>query len=417
MNLVKTSILTFIATAVRLSVAFIINKVLSIYAGPSGLAVMGQFQNILQIALTASTGAINVGVTKYVSEYEHELDSKKEIVAASLKISIVSSICTSILLLLFSNEISTHALGNAEYSNIILIFGCSIFLFSLNQLTLAILNGERKIQLYTKINILQSVISLLLSLVLVYFYQLYGALLALTINQSLVFILILKVVLKEKVYSLSLLKKRLNSSPYRKLLKYSSMAMTTAIISPLVLMLIRDYISEELTLDYAGYWQGMYFLSATYLSLITTSLATYFLPKLSACKKNHDISREIKGGLFLVVPLLIVMTCLIYSFKELVVGIVFTPEFLPMVALFKFQLIGDVFKVISWFFSYLMLAKSLTKYYIFSEVFFSLTLLFLMKSFISENGLIGASYAYAVNYFCYMLATIYLTRSFWMVKK
>ena len=60
MTLIKTSLLSFIATVVKLLAALVINKAVALYIGPSGLAVIGQFQNMLQLAMTASQGAINV---------------------------------------------------------------------------------------------------------------------------------------------------------------------------------------------------------------------------------------------------------------------------------------------------------------------------------------------------------------------
>ena len=68
MTLIKTSLLSFVATVVKLSSVLVINKAIALYVGPSGLAVLGQFQNMLQLAMTASQGAINAGVTKYTAE-------------------------------------------------------------------------------------------------------------------------------------------------------------------------------------------------------------------------------------------------------------------------------------------------------------------------------------------------------------
>ncbi|EJG0004581.1 O-antigen flippase, partial [Vibrio parahaemolyticus] len=49
MNLIKTSFLTLIATAIRLISGLVINKAISVFIGPSGLALIGQFQNSLTV--------------------------------------------------------------------------------------------------------------------------------------------------------------------------------------------------------------------------------------------------------------------------------------------------------------------------------------------------------------------------------
>ena len=46
MSLVKTSFLSLIATSVKVLSLLVINKVVAVTIGPSGIALIGQFQNI-----------------------------------------------------------------------------------------------------------------------------------------------------------------------------------------------------------------------------------------------------------------------------------------------------------------------------------------------------------------------------------
>ncbi|KXI22129.1 O-antigen translocase [Photobacterium sanguinicancri] len=413
MNLLKSSGLTFIATAIRLSVAFVINKMVSVFVGPAGLAILGQFQNLLQISLVCSTGAINTGVVKYISENKSDVIKKRKIIETSIVISMLASLFCAIFLYVFSLDIAIYIFNKDEYEYVIKTLSFTIFFFSLNQLVISILNGEREILLLTKVNILQSIVSLLLSITLIKLYSIEGALLALSVNQSLVFFLIVSVAYKRIIKHFNILKLSCDKEVLLQLVKFSMMAITTAIVSPVVLIWIRGYITDTISEDYAGYWQAIYFFSSTYLMLITTSLSTYFLPKLSSCKLNKEINDEIKNGLKLVLPGLIITSIFIYLLKDLIIVTLFSEDFMEISGMFKYQLFGDVFKIISWFFSYLMLAKSITKVYIFCEIFFSITLCMLMKVFIDCSGLIGASMAYTVNYFIYMIATIYLTKEYW----
>ena len=48
--------------------AFVINKVVAIYAGPTGLALIGQLTSI-------SNGAITQGIVKYTAEYRRKTKS------------------------------------------------------------------------------------------------------------------------------------------------------------------------------------------------------------------------------------------------------------------------------------------------------------------------------------------------------
>ena len=62
MTLIKTSVLTGISTVIKLVSAFVINKVIAIYIGPAGLAIVGQLQSFTSIITTFSNGEISSGI-------------------------------------------------------------------------------------------------------------------------------------------------------------------------------------------------------------------------------------------------------------------------------------------------------------------------------------------------------------------
>ncbi len=67
MSLVKTSLLNGIAVIVKMLSALMLNKVLAIYVGPSGYAIIGQFQNVASILVSFSGGVLATGVTKVIT--------------------------------------------------------------------------------------------------------------------------------------------------------------------------------------------------------------------------------------------------------------------------------------------------------------------------------------------------------------
>lgn len=74
-----------------------------------------------------------------------------------------------------------------------------------------------------------------------------------------------------------------------------------------------------------------------------------------------------------------------------------------MEKLFFWQLIGDVLKIASWLFAFVMLAKSMTKLYIITEVIFAVSFYGLSVLMIEQNGLQGVTIAHALNYLIYFV--------------
>lgn len=54
MTLIKTSVLSAIATIIQVISGFIVTKVIAVYVGPAGLAIIGQLQNFINLVLLAS---------------------------------------------------------------------------------------------------------------------------------------------------------------------------------------------------------------------------------------------------------------------------------------------------------------------------------------------------------------------------
>ncbi|HQS78587.1 MAG TPA: oligosaccharide flippase family protein, partial [Sulfurovum sp.] len=146
-------------------------------------------------------------------------------------------------------------------------------------------------------------------------YQLYGALVAGIVSQSIVFFITLGFVLKSNWFKLSLFVGSLDKAYMKKLLKYSAMALTSAISIPLSHMYLRDYIGTHIGWDEAGYWQAIWRISETYLMLVTTTLSIYYLPKLSSLQDRSELKHELLHGYKIIMPLVIVMALGIYLFR------------------------------------------------------------------------------------------------------
>ena len=84
-----------------------------------------------------------------------------------------------------------------------------------------------------------------------------------------------------------------------------------------------------------------------------------------------------------------------------------------MKELFLWQLVGDVTKIAALLIAYLMLAKAMTKTFIITEIAFSINFVFLSIWFTSQSGLIGMSYAFALNYVLYFIVMIFATKREW----
>lgn len=410
MTLIKTSLLSFIATAVKLLAALVINKAVALYIGPSGLAIIGQFQNMLQLAMTASQGAINTGVTKYTAEIGAGSKELPALFSTAFKISVTCSVVVGLLLIIFSNYVAANFLNNSEYGFLFITLGCTIILYTLNALLLSILKGLKEIPLFIGINIVQSIYSLIFTTALIYFFGLNGALTALVTNQSIIFIFLLWKLRKHPIIKFKLFSTKFNKVFAGKLSKYALMSITTAILGPTSHVIIRNHIGESFGWEAAGYWQAIWYISAMYLMIITTSLSIYYLPRLSEIINKSELRKELLIGYKIILPVVSLLALSIFFLKDFIILILFSEDFQPMRELFLWQLVGDFLKLASFLLSYIMLAKAMTKSFMISEILSTITF-FLLAIFLTNNcGLVGITYAYALNYLIYIVLVFFLVK-------
>lgn len=395
---------------------FVVNKIVAVKIGPGGVAMIGQFNSFIQIAQAVGKAGINTGVTRYVSQNRDNLVELTSICRASLAISFISSTIVAVTIVIFSNYLSLKIFNTQSYAYLFVMVGIFLFFFVLNNLLLSILNGIKKIKYFTLINITQSLCSLFFTSLLVYSFGLEGGLFAIATNQSVVFIIAIYFIFKHKVLSLShFFPVSLDRKKAQMLLKYSVMALTSAIVAPFSLMLVRDLIIEIVSIDAAGYWQGIWSLSSTYLMVVTTTLNTYYLPKLSETKNPENLRHEISLGYKRVLPFVIMAAMCLFLARSTIINILFSKSFGGMEPLFKFQLLGDILKISSWLVGMVLSVRGLIKSHIISELFFSTSFVVLSHYFLKNFGLVGVTYAYCLNYFLHLLTMVLIVKKLRMI--
>ena len=382
---------------------FILNKVLAVYVGPSGYAVIGQFQNFIQIVTIFAGGAINTAVIKYTAQYYEDENRQRAIWRTAGSIVFLFSIIIAFLILILQKQLSIYIFQTDKFQSIFVWFAVFLLFFNFNALFLAILNGKKEILKLVIANIAGSIFSLAITGVLAFKFGLYGALVALSIYQSTAFMVTLILCYKADWFKFSYLFGKIDPIIARKFARFALMALTSAICVPVSQIVIRLYLSKEFGLEYAGYWEAMIRLSGGYLMLVTATLSVYYLPRLSELSAIGDIKKEVYLGYKLIFPVALLGAITVYLLRDWIIALLFTDSFLPMRDLFLWQMIGDSLKIGSWILAYLMLSKAMAKLFIITEIVFAFILVGLTYICTKLFGFEGVSIAYLLNYALYWL--------------
>lgn len=408
MSLVRTSFLNGIAVAIRLVTALLLNKILAVYVGPGGYAIIGQFQNIASLIVTFATGATSTGVVKYTAQYFDDEGAQHRLWRTAGTLTALASIVGAFAVVFARDLLARELLHDPALSSIFLWLAAGLVFTSLNALLLALLNGKKEVRRYVVCNIAGSLVGLAVTGMLAYRFGLYGTLVALSINQALVFLVTFQQVRGTRWFRIGYLFGKIDRSDLKALGGYIAMAGVTAIATPLSHVAVRDDLAAQFGWSYAGYWDAMWRISTTYLTFVTATLSLYYLPRLSEIRDSAELRREIVGTYRIVVPAVAMISLLIYAFRETIIVMLFTRAFAPMETLFAWQLAGDVVKISSWVLSFVMLGRSMTRLFIVTEIVFALSFWAAAVTMTRQCGFSGVAIAHFFNYALYMVAMWYL---------
>lgn len=401
MNLVRTSLLNAVAVAVKVGAAMVLNKILAVYVGPAGYAAIGQFQNIISMALSIAGGVIGPGVTKSTAEHFDALEKQHSVWQTALRLTFCGASLTGLILLCAAPWISALLLQRSDMASVFVGLGLALPAIAINNLLLAIINGKKDIRIFVSANIVGSFLSLILVGMLTYRWGLYGALIGIAITPAAALFATLGLAGLRPWFRMKYLWGKIDSHAVRELSGFGMMGLTAAITAPLAYIFIRDFLSSTLGHSAAGFWQASWKISEIYLMLVTLTLSVYYLPRIAEIKLAAELRSEIIKVYKVVLPIVMIGAMVIFLLRDFLIQKLFSADFGPMRDLFAWQLTGDVLKIGSWILSYILLGRAMVKSFIMVELIFSTTFCVATYVFVTRYGLVGVSMAYAVNYALY----------------
>jgi len=410
--LFKITSLNSLSVALKIGIGLITSKILAVFVGPSGMALVGNLRNFLTSLENIATLGFQNGIVKYTAESEKSRIELQKIISTVFIALVGVAILLSIILFCSASYWNEKIFGdNTEYlivfkalSFVLPTYGLSIFFIS-------VINGLGKFKKVISINIIGNIVGLLTSVFLIIQFKTIGALMAIIIAPSLLFFITFYLVQKEIQIFQFIKLDVFDFKVLKNLSAYSLMTLVSSVFGPFVFLAIRNHIIQDLGIEQAGYWETMTRISSYYLMFVSAILSVYFLPKLSKAQNNQETKTIFFQYYKYILPVFVLALAVLYFSRFFVIQLLFTKEFLPVTDLFFWQLLGDVFKVCALILGYQFFAKRKTLMFILTE-FFSLSVLYFSSLyFIKEFQIEGVVMAYALNNLIYFIILFLCFRS------
>lgn len=156
--------------------------------------------------------------------------------------------------------------------------------------------------------------------------------------------------------------------------------------------------------EQVGFYQAGYTLINKYTGLILTALGMEYYPRLakvadSRIRLRAFVSQEINVAIAVMAP----VVALFILLREVIVWLLYTPEFNVILTFVSWGMIGTVLRTLSWCLAFTILAKGDGKTYLWTEAASAIINLVLNILFYRMWGLIGLGIAFLVSYVLYTL--------------
>ena len=412
MNLSRTTIWGGVVTAVRMMAGLVVSKVVATYAGPSGLALLGQFQNFIGLIQGLSGNLFQNGIVKYSSEHRENLEKLGMFIGAVSKLALGISIFISVLLVVLQDKISIWVMQQAGYSQVVMTLGLAVTIMAASSVALSMLNGLGEIRSYLKISALSSVIYLLVALALLWRFGFIGAFYALVLAPTIVSVFVFwelraYLTMIGKAFKLRIDRKTIND-----IAEFALIGLCVVIPMPLAILGVRSELVSQVGWQDTGYWQSVLQVSNIYLSVIGMGIALYHLPRLSRIHNVAEIRAELRGYIRFAFPLMCVVATSIFIARDLILELLYSSDFKQAESLFIFQLVGDIFKIIAYGYSHLLVAKKMTLVFVISQLVFSALFYVLTITFIPLLGVKSPVVIYMLMNGVYFILMGYVVRKY-----
>lgn len=403
-RLFKVTAMTGLLTLLKMAMGFVIAKVVAIYTGPTGMAMLGQVQSMVGSLNGIINAPAGSGVVRFTAEYKEQgFDACAPWWRAALQWVLIISAIAIPVGLLFAKPIASGLLKDVNLAWVVMATVIVLPFSAIGTLCNSVINGQQLYRRYVGLGMLSALISGGVMLGMIAWKNIEGALLAAAVQAALIGVVMLITNLRQPWFKLRYWWGTVEPKARKDIGGYMLMAITSALTVPVSLILVRNILIDQVGWDATGQWQAVYKISEVYLGVITMALGTYYLPRLASLTSVDAIVSEINKTAKVIIPMVAFMALGVYLLRDVVISLLFTESFRSARDLFAIQLTGDVIKIASWLYAYPMLSRGATKWFLGTEIIFSISVVTLTYLLVSKMGLKGATVAYLVNYSVYFL--------------
>lgn len=360
-SILRTTSIMGASSIINIAIGLVRTKVVALLLGPSGIGLLGLFGNLMQTAaMVAGLGLSPAGTRQIAAARLNNNDGGIAVVRRSLLIgTIVLALIGGLGVYLLRERLAVLAFGDGLRADQVAWLSLGVALSVASGSQVAMLTGLRRIADLAWLNIAAALLSTIVGV---------GALLLWGDDALLVIVLVPPVArFLFGHWFVSRLDHETGAAPWQAMAtEWRAMAvlgvpiMFSGLIELASPLFMRVTIQRGLGSDALGHFQASWAVGQTYLAFVLGAMSTDFFPRLSGCLHDKEaacqlVNEQAEVALLLAGPVILALMAV----APWLITLLYSADFLIAAEMLRWQLLGDIFRVIGWPLSFVLLAAGM----------------------------------------------------------
>ncbi|OWX98816.1 O-antigen translocase [Thioclava sp. IC9] len=369
-TILRSSSIIGAAQVVNILVGLIRMKIVAVLIGPAGVGLIGLYANLIQTATTvAGLGIGNVGTRRIATAHAEggaaEIGRTRRILFWG---ALILASLGALGFWLLRGVIAEQMLDEPEKSKYVgwLAIGVALNVGAVSQS--ALLTGMRRIGDLARVNVLAGILGTIANIFILWVWGMQGLIAVVLVSPAVTFMLGHLFVSRLGPLEGRQPILREMMSEWGEMARLGFAFMLSGVVATVGALAVRTLVQRELGPDALGQFQAAWVIGMTYLGAVLGAMGADYFPRLTAVINDPKaatrmVNEQTEVALLLTAPILLMML----GFVPWVISLLYTSDFAPAVEILRWQLLGDILKVMSWPLGFVIMASGAGKTFVGTE--------------------------------------------------
>lgn len=397
---------------IQIIIGIIRMKFVAILLGTAGVGLMGLFNAPLQVILSVTGLGITTSAVRDISEAYAGNDHIKvsKTVLTLRRWSWFAAILGLTVALALAPLLSQWTFGNKDYTWTFIWLSSTIFFQTISNGQRTLLQAGRRLKDLARASVWGSFLGLVTSVPLYYFWGIKGVVPSLIISALTALILSWKYSRRVEIQSVKMsLGETIESG--KNMIKLGLVITITGVIGFLTGYILNAFISRTGGVSQVGLYNAGWSVIGQSTGLVFAAMTTDYFPRLSSINNDNNKVKLLVNQQAIMTQLILgPITLFLLAALPLLIRLLYSSEFLPVINFASWMVIGILFKGLVWPIGFIFPAKGDFKVFGAIEI---ITMLFdIIINIIGYHfwGLEGLGISYIVGYIVGLFIAIWIAR-------